>query len=262
VELNFKIRDLFLIVLAIPFGWIVASFLHNTGHGNIKNNYLNKLIGEFCGNFVGYGFNNFILVHTLHHQYSDHQFDPVNPKGMTFLKFVLAPIKYMIVHTKQYLRFKHGHHKNYEKILFSQSIVFYINLILRQIIWLYVFGSKLYLLFYLPALFSNILILAHINYVCHRDFDDGSVEIFNLDHNLYYKVANFITMGGYYHKSHHLSLNYFDPRNYKGKRLFKPLRTVQGNQITLNNLNKIEKNNNSLRNYFNLNNIWVASNKF
>jgi fatty acid desaturase len=245
---------LFIIFLmAIPFGWMVASFLHNTGHANIKNKFLNKIIGEFCGHFVGYGFSNFILVHTLHHKFSDNRFDPVSPEGMSFLKFLLAPTRYMITHTKDYLIDRHGKNDNYEKILSTQSVIFYMNLVLRQICWFMLLGPALYIAFYLPAVLSNILILAHINYVCHRDNDDGSVEIFNLNHNLYYKIANAITFGGYYHKSHHLHLSLFDPRDYAGLKLERALITVQPHREVTK---KRVASNNSLLNYFNLDGVW------
>ncbi|MDD4976924.1 MAG: fatty acid desaturase [Bacteriovorax sp.] len=255
----------FLFLFSIPTGWIIASFLHNTGHGNIKSLFINNFLGEFCGHFVGYGFTNFILVHTLHHNYSDQQFDPVSPEGMSFLCFALAPTKYMIARTKDYLLFVHGKNKHYKVILNTQTVIFYINLILRLIFWFLLLGPHFFLFFYLPAVASNILILAHINYVCHRDFEDGSVEVFNMDHNLYYKIANFITIGGYYHKSHHLKLNLFDPRNYKGK-IDRPLLTINPNpakiplverKVSFGNLRASSRSGSWFLRYFDLDNIWI-----
>ncbi|MDD4973283.1 MAG: fatty acid desaturase [Bacteriovorax sp.] len=258
-----------LLLLSIPFGWIIASFLHNTGHGNIKSLFLNNLIGEFCGHFVGYGFTNFVLVHTLHHNHSDQRFDPVSPEGMSFLRFALAPTKYMISRTKEYLEFVHGKNRHYKTILHAQTVIFYINLILRLVFWFLLLGPEFFIFFYLPAVTSNILILAHINYVCHRDFKDGSVEVFNMNHNLYYKIANFITIGGYYHKSHHLKLNLFDPREYKSKN-DRPLLTVNPNlekspllerKFPFGNLDADERSGSWLRRYFDLDNIWTQAKK-
>lgn len=237
---NFLFIPIF--VFAIIFGWLIAAYLHKSGHGNLKSEILNKVVGEFCGHFVGYGYRNFIFIHTLHHIYSDKEFDPVSPKNMKFFTFLVSPIKYMIKEAKGYLRFTHGHHHDFEFILKRQTTIFYLNMILRQLAWLLLFGPLLYVCFYLPAVLSNIAILAHINFVCHRDQEDGNVEIYNLNHNSYYKFANFITRGGYFHKNHHLNMNLFDPRTYAkdDKRI-----------LALNS-----QNNFSLKAYFDLANIW------
>lgn len=197
--------------VALIFGCMVASFIHNASHGNVGGKVLNRLVGEFCGAWVLYGFTNFILVHLLHHQYSDEELDPVNPKGMSFFKFLSAPMRYMIVAAKKYLLLQHGSTAHYSLILNTQTVVFHLNLVLKLVFWYVLFGPTLFLFFYVPAFLSNVAILAHINYVCHRDLEDGSVEMVNLNHNLYYKVANFITFGGYFHKNHHLKLNVFNP---------------------------------------------------
>lgn len=251
---QFSVTSILYFVAAIPAGWMVASFLHNTGHQNVSKGLLNKIVGEFVGNFVGYGFHNFIMVHMLHHLYSDQKFDPVNPSGMSFLKYLVSPNRYMIKYTKVFLREAHREHKNYETILLSQTIVFYLNMGLRLVCWYLLFGPTLFVFFYLPAVLSNITILAHINYVCHRDLPDGSVEVFNLDHNLYYKIANFITIGGYYHKNHHQNFNLFDPRKLQKKkaRLF----TIQSSERIPEYILSKEQNMLSLRRYFNLDQVW------
>jgi fatty acid desaturase len=219
---TFKGIHLVVSLLSIPFGWMIASQLHNSGHGNYGTGILNRFIGELTGFLAGYGHYNFILVHTLHHKFSDHEHDPVNPEGMNFVQFLIAPTKYMIAHTKGWLREVHGHNESYETILAVQTVLFYLNLFLRQALLLLLLGPAFYISFYLVAVSSNIGILAHINYYCHQKRADGSVEVVNLDHNLYYKAANFVTGGGYYHKNHHLNMRLLDPRNYKRKerRLF------------------------------------------
>lgn len=200
--------------VAVIFGFMIASFIHNASHGNVGNKLVNRMVGEFCGTWVLYGFTNFILVHLLHHQYSDEELDPVNPHGMSFLKFVSAPMRYMIVVAKKYLFLQHGKTQNYALIMNSQTVIFHLNLMLKLAFWFLLFGKTLFFFFYVPAFISNVAILAHINYVCHRDLEDGTVEMVNLNHNLYYKVANFITFGGYFHKSHHMKLNVFNPMSF------------------------------------------------
>lgn len=203
-------------LLLIPFsimnGMMTASLLHNTSHNNIQNVFINRIIGEYCGYWVLYGFKNFVLVHFLHHKFSDEELDPVNPQGMSFLVFLTAPLRYMIATTKKYLRMTHGHHENYEDIMTLQILVFHINLVLRLTIWYLLLGPTLFWLVYIPGILTIVAVFAHINYNCHVEHEDGSVEIVNLNHNLYYKVANFFTMGGYYHLNHHKNMNLFDPR--------------------------------------------------
>lgn len=212
IELFLSPLVILVALMSIPLGWMVASLLHNTGHGNFKGPLFNRILGEIAGFLAGYGHYNFILVHFLHHIHSDHEHDPVNPKGMSFFTFLIAPTKYMIRHTKAYLREVHGHNKNFESILSTQTVLFYINLILRQLILYTVLGPTFYIAFYLVCVASNIAILAHINYYCHREDEQGTVEVLNLNHNLYYKVANFVTSGGYFHKNHHMNVNLIDPR--------------------------------------------------
>lgn len=203
--------------LAIIFGWMISSFLHNASHGNVGDKFLNRAVGEFCGTWVLYGFTNFIMVHMLHHQYSDEELDPVNPRGMSFLVFLSAPMRYMIVVAKKFLFLQHGDKANYRLIMNTQTVIFHLNLVLKIVFWYLLFGKTLFLFFYVPAFLSNVAILAHINYICHRDLEDGTVEIVNINHNLYYKFANFVTFGGYFHKNHHMKLNAFNPMTLNGQ---------------------------------------------
>ena len=200
-----------LLLCAIVYGCALSSFLHNTSHGNIPNKLLNRIVGEWCGAWVSYGYTNFVMIHMLHHQFSDEELDPVNPKGMNFLLFLSAPMRYMIKTTKQYLFMVHQAIPHYAKIMQAQTVVFHINRILRVSFWYLLLGQDLFVWFYLPTLLTNFAIYAHINYVCHRDHADGSVEVVNLNHNLYYQIANRLTFGGYFHKNHHQKLSSFNP---------------------------------------------------
>jgi fatty-acid desaturase len=146
--------------------------LHNTSHGNIPNKLLNGIIGEWCGAWVSYGYTNFVMIHMLHHQFSDEELDPVNPKGMNFLLFLSAPMRYMIKTTKQYLFMVHQAVPHYAQIMQAQTAVFHMNLILRVSFWYLLLGQDLFVWFYLPTL---------------------------------------LTFGGYFHKNHHQKLSSFNP---------------------------------------------------
>lgn len=213
LELN-SIQMIALILPAIANGLFIASLLHNTAHGNIKNKVLNRIVGEYCGYWVLYGFSNFTLVHILHHKYSDSDLDPVNPQGMSFIVFLTAPMRYMISTTKKYLFQKHGHHKDYKSTMNIQVFLFHLNLVLRLSIWYLILGKSLFLAIYVPGVLAIIGVFAHINYICHQKVGE-EVIVLNLNHNLYYKIANFFTMGGYFHKNHHLNMKAFNPMNLK-----------------------------------------------
>lgn len=257
MTLNFSFSSLVSIILfAIINGLIVSSLLHNTSHSNVPTKLLNRIVGEYCGYWVLYGFTNFSLVHILHHQHSDEEMDPVNPKGMSFFVFLTAPMRYMIKATQKFLFSIHGNKEDYNTIMNTQVVVFHLNLILRLSIWYLLLGKTLFLAFYLPGFLTIVAIFAHINYVCHRDNIDGSVEIVNLDHNLYYKFANFFTMGGYFHKNHHINMKVFNPKLLESKRSERPLVSVQP-KIYLNPNEQYYFMGSFIAKYFSLNNVWV-----
>lgn len=241
----------FLVPFAMIWGCLIASFLHNASHANVGGRLLNRMVGEFCGAWVLYGYTNFIMIHHLHHRYSDEKHDPVHPGEMNFLVFLSAPMRYMIVATKGWLRERHGEDQNYETLMQGQTVIFHINLVLKIVLWHSIFGTDLFLAFYIPALLANYGILAHINYVCHRENEDGSVEIVNLNNNLYYRFANFITFGGYFHKNHHLRLNVFNPAKMDTAKTEVRLFTVAPKTLPY----RIYKSKNAVKNYFDLQ-VW------
>jgi fatty acid desaturase len=214
LNLQFKGPDLFTSFMILPFsiinGLVIASMLHNAAHSNFPTKLLNRVVGEYCGYWVLYGFTNFSLVHLLHHKYSDSSLDPVNPKGMSFFVFLTAPMRYMIKTTKKYLVLRHGHHADYKHVMKIQVALFHLNLALRLSLWYLILGKSLFLSVYLPGVVSIITVFAHINYVCHQQQGE-EVFVMNLNHNLYYKIANFFTMGGYYHRNHHHNMKAFNP---------------------------------------------------
>lgn len=233
------------LTLAVINGLVISSLLHNTSHANVRGKLLNRLVGEYCGYWVLYGFSNFTMIHMLHHQHSDDELDPVNPNGMTFFVFLTAPMRYMIKRAKLFLYKTHGHHSDYAHIMKAQSLVFHLNLALRAACWFMLLGQTLFTFFFLPSFLTIVCIFAHINYVCHRDQEDGSVEIVNINHNLYYKVANFFTMGGYYHRNHHTNMKAFNPMNVDSAQ------SEIGRYIPAKNVQEI-----SIRQYLDIDNVW------
>jgi len=199
------------VVAAIPFGWFVASSIHNAGHTNFPPR-INRVIGELAGAYLGYGFTSFVLIHTLHHSYTDRTHDPVSPRGLTFWQYLLSPLRHPTRIARTYLLSLHGGSARYSLVRWGEFLAFNVNIALRVALWALLFGPELFLLFYIPSVLSDIAILAHINYACHRHHEDGSVEVVNLRGTVYYDIANAVTMGGYFHKNHHLRPKLVDPR--------------------------------------------------
>lgn len=249
-----------LLPFAIVWGCMISSFLHNASHENIGNSFTNRLAGEFCGAWVLYGFSNFVMIHLLHHRYSDEKHDPVHPGEMNFFVFLSAPMRYMIRVTKDWLREQHGNESDYEMKMNVQIVLFHVNLILKVVLWHKIFGTELFTFFYLPALLANYGILAHINYVCHRDNADGSVEIVNLNHNAYYRFANFITFGGYFHKNHHVRLNVFNPMKLTGRRYETRYFTIKAEHHNVEAFPMKHPEVSALKNYFDLH-VWGEAKK-
>lgn len=198
-------------LVAVPVGWRAASLLHNAGHGNFGAVWLNRLVGEGVANYLGYGFTNFVLIHALHHAYSDEDDDPVSPRGKSFSAFLVSPLRDATRTARAHLRDRHGA-RHTPLHWHAETVLFHVLLLLRAACWFVWLGPEVFLTFYVPSVMSNVAILAHINFVCHRDRPDGTVELVDLTDTLYYRLANFVTTGGYHHRSHHLHPRLFDPR--------------------------------------------------
>lgn len=208
---EFGARSVVVAGLAIPLGWWVSSVIHNAGHGNFPR-WVNRWLGEWAGAWLGYGFTSFILIHSLHHAFADDEHDPVAPRGQTFWSYWLAPLRLPTKRARFYLRACHQGEPGYEFIARGEAVLFHLNLVLRVLLWFVLCGPTLFVSGYVVSIISNVSILAHINFACHRNHDDGSIEVVNLDHTLYYRLANLVTSGGYFHKNHHLYPRLFDPR--------------------------------------------------
>lgn len=214
VSLVFEVNryDFLYILFPLLLCGLPSSLMHNCAHKNIKPHFLNELIGEICGSFMLYGFRGFALAHMFHHIHPDDPtMDPHPPRGQSFLRFVISPIKstLLVVERAYYLNF--GKNAETIRLIKLQLGVFNLGLILRTLFWFLLLGPKLFTFVFLPVYIANIFVFAHINYVAHQERADGSSEIINLNHNLYYKIANFLSFGGYFHKSHHLRPRAFNP---------------------------------------------------
>lgn len=204
--------DFCLPLLALIFCGLPSSLMHNCAHGNIKPRWLNQAVGEVCGTIMLYGYKGFALAHMFHHIFPDDpQMDPHPPKGHHFLGFVVSPIKatLRVVERAYYDQFGRNHKT--ERNIRTQLVLFNLGLAARTLFWFLLLGPKFFVLAYLPIYAANIFVFAHINFAAHREREDGSSVVINLNHNLYYRYINLVSFGGYFHKSHHYRPQAFNP---------------------------------------------------
>jgi fatty acid desaturase len=210
-------KDTLIILCSTFFLWgIPSSLLHNCAHHNIKPNWLNTVIGETIGSFMLYGFKGFRLGHLYHHKFPDNpMWDPHPPKGYNFIEFVMAPVKdtLKVIERGYYQNFNKN--KQSEKSIKIQTALFYLSGLSRLFFWFALFKLNGFVFFYLPIYAGNIIVFAHINYATHVEREDGTIEIINLNHNLYYKIINLLSYNGYFHKSHHMRPQLFNPKKAK-----------------------------------------------
>lgn len=209
-------------------------------------------MGEFAGLYLGYGFTNFILIHGLHHAHSDGEDDPVSPAGTTFFQYFTQPLRHPTARARRTLRKLHEHRPDAARTRLLEVVLFQANLVMRVAFFYLLLGPNLFLSFYVVSIVSDVAILAHINFACHRNNADGSVEVVNLSGNLYYRVANFVTTGGYFHKNHHLRPGLFDPRQLETDP--RPLLTVQPSRIAQQN--KALRRSSRLKRLLDVDGIW------
>jgi stearoyl-CoA desaturase (delta-9 desaturase) len=214
LDLSFDIQrfDLFFPLLAIILCGLPSSVLHNCAHRNVGPRVVNDLVGEFLGTVMLYGYRGFSLGHMFHHKYPDNpEFDPHPPRGYSFLRFVVSPVKATLVIIERAYFKEFGENEKSKKNIFLQKLFFNTSILLKVVFWLLVFGLKYFTLFYMVVYVANIFVFAHINYATHVEDESGSSEIINLNNNLYYKFVNLVSFGGYFHKSHHLRPRVFNP---------------------------------------------------
>lgn len=205
--------------LGLIVGVQVPVLIHNCVHRNFKIRILNTIAGELAGFYVLLSMASFELNHIMHHSHADTDLDPHNPYNRGFFMFFLANNfggAHVVLH--RYLQF-HGN-TTANKLRF-QLIMFlhFFNVPLRLLFWFFLLGPSMFVFVFVPSYLFHMFVFSHINYITHETKNDGSVELYNLDSNLYYYFVNFFGSGVYYHKSHHQNPNVYNPKLGKSSSL-------------------------------------------
>lgn len=215
-DVSFSLFHFLLIPLGIVAGGMSAIFIHNAAHGCFGPKWLNRLIGEIAGTQQLYGFLGWKTAHILHHIYPDDpRKDPHAPMDLTFRQYAVTMPFRLTSKVTQYYFVIWGEGRKYKIIWKLNSFCGFWGLWSRLIFWYLILGHSGFLFFFIPSYIFNNFIFPHLNYYTHRPYknEQEKFEILNLNHNLYYKVANAIFFGIYYHKNHHLDSSFFNPKS-------------------------------------------------
>lgn len=201
-------------VLGIYLGGLSAVWIHNATHKSFPNHLLNEACGELAGLHQLWGFNGWRLIHLVHHQYSDNiEHDPHPPKGRTFWAFARTMfIESSFTISRRY----RDHWKESPRTRMLQRLVFvaFLSASLTTLaMWYLLLGPVAFVFGYIPSLIANHLLFVDVNYTCHPADETGATAAANLNHTLYYKIANFFWHGIYFHGNHHKKPILFNPRH-------------------------------------------------
>ncbi|MBB5712911.1 fatty acid desaturase [Sphingomonas xinjiangensis] len=210
---SFSLTSLGLVPLGILAGTISAALMHNAAHGNFRGVWLNRFWGEICGLFQLTGFAGWCISHFIHHAAPDHpEKDAHAPGDMSFRAYVNAMGPLM--KTSLTLKYFEFHKENAHSRVTWALVGMLLPLVrfMRVLFVLLLLGPTAFVALYVPFKMANTLIYADFNYRTHRPTGNGGYEVLNLNHNLWYKLLNFVSFGSYFHKNHHRKANVFNPR--------------------------------------------------
>ena len=203
-----------LVPLAIYLGGLSAVWMHNASHGSFKNRFVNRLCGEIAGIHQLWGFTGWKLIHLLHHMYSDRvEHDTHPPKGYTFWQFTRQMFVYSSACITKRYREHWGDTPSTLRLQRAGLAMFAAMALANLAFWYLLLGPVGFVFFYVPSLVANHLLYAHINYRAHPANESGETAPVNLDHALYYKLANAMWHGIYYHGNHHRKPMLFNPKH-------------------------------------------------
>lgn len=202
-----------LVPFGIYIGGLSAVFMHNATHGSFKPKWMNWVAGNLAGIHQLWGFTGWKLIHLIHHHYSDNvDHDPHPPKNYTFWQF--ARIMFLYSSMKISERYRE-HFGNTPAVIRRQKIGAAILLAMAAsnlAFWFLALGPAGFVLFYVPSYIANHMLYVDINYTAHPKDENGQTAAANLNHTLYYKIANFFWFGIYFHGNHHRKPLLFNPR--------------------------------------------------
>jgi stearoyl-CoA desaturase (delta-9 desaturase) len=209
---DFSAWMLLLVPLGIYMGGISAVFIHNATHGSFKQRWMNEASGQLAGLHQLWGYTGWKLIH---HHYSDNEaMDTHPPKGMSFWQFTRRMFVYSAACISKRYREHWGETRQTQRLQKATLGIFLAMAAANLLFWYLLLGPAAFVFFYVPSYIANHLLFAHINYFAHpADETSGDTTAANLDNNGYYKLANALWCGIYYHGNHHRRPALFNPKH-------------------------------------------------
>lgn len=212
-RLDFSLWYLLLMPLGFWVGGMSVIFIHNATHDSFPGKWLNRFCGHLSGMHQLWGFTGWKLIHVFHHMYTDNaDLDIHSPKGMTFGQYVRKMIYFpsQIISRKYYEHW--GNTPKSHMIRKFSFLLFVILLLSNLTFWYLLLGPAGMIFFYIPSYVGAYFLFAHLNYYGHPvDANTGETHPVNLDHGLYFRLANRCWVGIYYHLNHHKKPALFNP---------------------------------------------------
>ncbi|NBX03985.1 MAG: fatty acid desaturase [Alphaproteobacteria bacterium] len=202
-----------LVPFGIYIGGLSAVFMHNATHGSFKPKWMNWVAGNLAGIHQLWGFMGWKLIHLVHHHYSDvPDMDPHAPGDLSFWQF--ARVMFIKSSARISERYReHWGNTAQTRILQRAVLVVFGAMALTNLALCYLLlGPAGFVFFYIPSYISNHMLYVDINYTAHPKDENGQTAAANLNHTLYYKIANFFWFGIYFHGNHHRKPLLFNPR--------------------------------------------------
>ena len=168
-----------LVPFSVMLGVAAPALLHNAVHGNLPRPWMNEVLGEVIGFFVLFGLGPFRISHFLHHAFADTDRDPHPPLGKGFGYFLATTQMNTIKVIRRSFLDHHGDTRAMHGVLFAEMAFYYVSLVARVACWVWLLGPALFVVAYLPAYVTNVLVFAHINFATHKTHADGTTEIVN-----------------------------------------------------------------------------------
>ncbi len=205
-------------IIGIYLGGVSAVWIHNATHKSFASPVINELCGTLAGLHQLWGFNGWRLIHLVHHQYSDNvEHDPHPPRGRSYWQFTRDMfVESSFAISKRY----RDHWQDTPRTRMLQKLVFasFLAATMSSLaMWFLLLGPAAFVFGFVPSLVWNHLMFAHINYYCHPADETGDTAAANLNHGLYYKLANAAWHGIYFHGNHHRKPMLFNPRHMPEK---------------------------------------------
>ena len=195
----------------VVLGLYSATIMHICAHGSPKSRVWRSVLGELCAMQQLTGFQDWTVVHMMHHANSDHPLhDPHYASGTGFFAYAAGmKLKIALFVQRYYLNLWQGN-PNALPLWAATAFFIVFSNFAASVLWLVLLGPKMFTLVFVTSLLTNSYFYCHFNYFTHQPNQRGEIEILNLQTGLY-RILNGMLLGIFFHKNHHDSPMQLNP---------------------------------------------------